>query len=178
MIQILKRTILYLNNKLKMYFWLREMRHFGCRIMKPEAIMSVENIQLGKNIYIGPQAYIMASGGLEIKDNVIIGPKVMIWTENHNYKSEEFIPYGPKNISKRVTINQNVWIGLGVMICPGSEIGEGAIVSMGSVVHGSVPSCSIVAGNPAVVIGKRNEEIYYKLKQAKKFYNVWGGMKI
>lgn len=138
--------------------------------MKPECIMGINKIVLGNNNYIGAGAYIMALGCVEIKDNVRIGPKVTIWTENHNYKSDKFIPYDADNIYKKVTINDNVWIGLGVMLCPGAEIGEGAIVSMGSVVHGRVLPCTIVAGNPAKKIGSRNEELYYKLKSENKIF--------
>lgn len=85
--------------------------------------MGYENIYIGKNVYIGPGAFIMAKGGLRIGDNVIIGPKLTVWTENHNFKSEKMIPYDKDNILKPVIIESNVWIGLGVNLCPGAKIG-------------------------------------------------------
>lgn len=52
---------------------------------------------------------------------------------------------------KPVIIGDNVWIGAGCYVLPGSHIGEGSIVSASSVVKGVVPEKSIVLGNPASV---------------------------
>lgn len=54
--------------------------------------------------------------------------------------------------SKPIIIEDNVWIGINSIICPGVVIGFGSIVSANSVVNQDVPPMSIVAGNPAVVI--------------------------
>jgi acetyltransferase-like isoleucine patch superfamily enzyme len=48
-----------------------------------------------------------------------------------------------------VTIEKNVWIGIGAIILPGVTVGEGSIVSAGSVVTREVPPHYLVAGNPA-----------------------------
>ena len=50
---------------------------------------------------------------------------------------------------KPVTISDNVWIGQRGIICPGVTVGEGAVVSAGSVVMTDVAPYTIVAGNPA-----------------------------
>jgi acetyltransferase-like isoleucine patch superfamily enzyme len=52
-----------------------------------------------------------------------------------------------------IVVHDNVWIGSGVLVMPGAEIGEGAIVSAQSVVSGTVAPYTIVAGNPARRIG-------------------------
>jgi acetyltransferase-like isoleucine patch superfamily enzyme len=57
-------------------------------------------------------------------------------------------PAGPEAV-KPVTISDNVWIGQRGIICPGVTIGEGAVVSAGSVVMADVPPHTIVAGSPA-----------------------------
>ena len=49
-------------------------------------------------------------------------------------------------------IGDNVWIGANVLILKGVTIGEGSIVAAGSVVTKSVPSYSLVGGNPARII--------------------------
>jgi acetyltransferase-like isoleucine patch superfamily enzyme len=55
-----------------------------------------------------------------------------------------------------LTIGSDVWIGLGVTICPGCRsIGDGAIVGAGSVVTRDIPSYTIVGGNPARLIRRR-----------------------
>ncbi|WP_300616387.1 acyltransferase [Dokdonella sp.] len=54
---------------------------------------------------------------------------------------------------KPVVVHDNVWIGAGAQILPGTEIGEGSIVAAGSVVSGTVAPNTVVAGNPARRIG-------------------------
>jgi len=51
-----------------------------------------------------------------------------------------------------VEIEDNVWIGAGVMILPGVKIGSGSVVGAGSIVVKSMPSMSLIAGNPARVV--------------------------
>lgn len=60
--------------------------------------------------------------------------------------------------SQPITIKNNVWIGFNVIILKGVTIGEGAIISAGSVVRSDVEPWTIVAGNPAVVIKRLKNE--------------------
>lgn len=53
---------------------------------------------------------------------------------------------------REIIIEDDVWIGCNVLIFPGVKIGKGAIISANSVVKNDVPPCSIVCGNPAVLI--------------------------
>lgn len=157
-------------NKFNFIKWKRTLKLKGTNLVGPMNIMGYQNIHFGSNIYIGPESYIMAKGGLIIGDNVRIGPRLTIWTENHNFKSEKMIPYDGENILKQVIIGANVWIGLNVILCPGVEIGEGSIIGMGAVVRGKIPPCSIVMGNPGEIVGKRDEDIYYKLLYENKIF--------
>lgn len=54
---------------------------------------------------------------------------------------------------KPIIVHDNVWIGSGVLVLPGSEIGEGSIVAARAVVSGTVPPYTVVAGNPARRVG-------------------------
>jgi acetyltransferase-like isoleucine patch superfamily enzyme len=56
---------------------------------------------------------------------------------------------GPADKVRPITIGDNVWIGMSSIILPGTTIGEGSVVSAGSVVRGEVPPYTLVAGNPA-----------------------------
>ena len=129
-----------------------------------------ENIEWDDNIYIGPQAYIWAIGGLKIAQNVIIGPRVTIHTSNHRFKEATMLPYDGDTYLQKVSIEKNVWIGDNVMIVPGVTIGEGSVVAMGSVVTKDVEKFTIVGGNPAVVIGQRDEEAYRELDAKEMHY--------
>ncbi len=88
----------------------------------------------------------------------------MILTFNHAYRNAESIPYDNRVFLQPVIIRDFAWIGFNVSIMPGIEIGEGAIVAMGSVVTKSVPPLAIVMGNPATVIGRRSEQHFEKCK--------------
>lgn len=129
-----------------------------------------ENIIWHDNIYIGPQAYIWAVGGLEIGENVILGPRVTIHTSNHRYEDATMLPYDGYSYAKKVTIEKNVWIGDSTMIAPGVTVGEGSIIAMGSVVTKDVPKFSVVGGNPAKVIKQRDVEKYNELDSNKMYY--------
>lgn len=91
-----------------------------------------------------------------------------VHTSNHDYNGET-IPFGEGNIIKDVEIGDFVWIGSDVMLLPGTKIGEGSIVQGGSVVHGVIPPCSILGGNPAKVFATRDVEKFNQLKAEGKF---------
>ncbi len=105
-------------------------------------------ITLGRNVFINHLCSFLDLGGIIIEDEVMIGPRVSITSENH-----------PSNISTRKTlipakviIKHNAWIGAGATILPGVTIGENAVVAAGAVVTRDVPANAIVGGVPAKVI--------------------------
>lgn len=129
----------------------------------------LDNLIIGEYCFINEGAYWSAKGCIEIGNNVIFGPKTTIWTYNHNYNGS-YIPYGDADILGKVIIESNVWVGMKAIILPGVTIGEGAIIGAGSVVTKDVPKLCIVGGNPAKVIGER-EESYYEIRvKEKKLY--------
>ena len=136
------------------------------------SIQVAKNISIGNNVRIGAKSTLSGQGGIIIGDNVSIGEQLLIWSANHNYYNPKALPYDAKNIKKIVVIEDNVWIGARVSIIPGVKIGEGAVVGLGSVVTKDVPSCAVVAGNPASIIKYRNKEVYKNLKVQQKFKNV------
>lgn len=91
-------------------------------------------------------------------DDVSIGPEASILTLGHNPRSSVFSDKGGD-----VIIGDRVWIGYRALILPGVTIGEGAVVGAGSVVTKGVAPYTIVAGNPAKVIGHRPKELNYQL---------------
>jgi len=132
-------------------------------------IVSPQYCQIGKGTVINAGSVIHCAGGVSIGDYVHIGHGLCVYSTNHNYKSEIFIPYDETDIVKPVEIGDCVWIGANVSIVPGVKIGEGAIVGMGAVVTRDVPKGAIVGGNPAQIIGYRDMDIYQRLKDESKF---------
>lgn len=106
------------------------------------------HIQLGKNVFINHGCSFLDMGGITIEDDVLIGPKVNLITENHPID-----PRKRKNLDlKSILIKKNVWIGANATILPGVTIGENSIVAAGAVVNKDVPSNVIVGGVPAKTI--------------------------
>lgn len=131
----------------------------NCNIERGSFVYS-ENISMGSNIHVGPNSLWNALGGIVLNNNIIIGPKSTIWSFNHNYRSNNLLPYDEVEILKKVVIESNVWIGANVIINSGITIGEGSVIAMGSVVTKDVKACTIVGGNPAKLIGERDLETY------------------
>jgi acetyltransferase-like isoleucine patch superfamily enzyme len=105
-------------------------------------------IELGKNVFINHGCTFMDRGGIIIEDNVLIGPKVNIITENH---AEE--PELRQNVyGKEIIIKKGAWIGAAATILPGVTIGENSIIGAGAVVTKDIPPNKKVAGIPAKII--------------------------
>lgn len=114
-----------------------------------------EGLSVGNNSSIGPFAYIGCSGFIEIGNNVIMGPRVGLYAENHIY-SDLDIPIKEQGVVKEfIKIEDDCWIASNVNILAGVTIGRGSIIASGSIVTKSVPAYSIVAGVPAKVIKSR-----------------------
>lgn len=105
-------------------------------------------ITLGKNVFINHACSFLDIGGIIIEDDVLVGPKVNLITENH--------PLDPSDrqalLLKPIVIKRNAWIGAAATILPGVTIGENAVVAAGAVVSKDVPANTIVGGVPAKVL--------------------------
>jgi acetyltransferase-like isoleucine patch superfamily enzyme len=81
------------------------------------------------------------------------------WTQSFDYEKES---------TTYCKLGNDVWIGVGTIVLPNVTIGDGAIVSAGSVVKEDVPAYSVVGGNPAQVISFRfKQELIQELVEMK-----------
>ncbi|WP_216597615.1 acyltransferase [Persicobacter sp. CCB-QB2] len=107
--------------------------------------------KIGDKVKICSSSEIDYTGGLIIGNNVVISRNTKIFTHSHGYNPNS------RPIKKSLAIGQNVWIGASVIVCENVEfIGEGSIIAAGSVVTKSVPKNTIVGGNPARFIGRKD----------------------
>lgn len=106
------------------------------------------HIKFGKNVFVNHACTFLDLGGITVEDDVQIGPKVNLITENHPVD-----PSKRKHLDlKSITIKRNAWIGAAATILPGVTIGENSIVAAGAVVNKDVPANTIVGGIPAKII--------------------------
>lgn len=129
-----------------------------------------ENLQIDQTSHFKSNTFIDASGGVRIGRYFHTGRTLTIWTSNHKYNNENFIPYDDESILKPVIIEDFVWLGSNVTILPGVTIGEGAIIGAGSVVSKDIPKYAVAVGNPCSVVKYRDIDKFKTLKYDKKFF--------
>ena len=116
-----------------------------------------KGIVIGDRTGISARAYFAGQGGIIIGSEVIMGPNVQIFSENHAY-ADINTPIKDQGVFKQpVVVGNNCWIGAGSTILAGVTIGDGCVVAAGSVVSKSFPANSVIAGIPAKLIKTRGE---------------------
>ncbi len=108
------------------------------------------NIEVGDNFYANFGCVILDVNRVTIGDNVLLAPNVQIYTAGHPVDPEKRLT--GKEYGKPVFIGNNVWIGGGVIICPGVKIGDNVTIGAGSVITRDIPNNTIAVGNPCKVI--------------------------
>ena len=129
------------------------LRGFGAKIGKGVCIGSNVYIffpwrlAVGDHVWIGDDVGILNLAQVTIESNVCVARRSFLCTGSHDFRREDFkLKVAP------ILIGTGSWIAIGCLIMPGGTIGEGAVVSAGSVVLKEVPANCLVRGNPAVVV--------------------------
>ncbi|MEM1292935.1 MAG: sugar O-acetyltransferase [Cyanobacteria bacterium P01_H01_bin.162] len=107
------------------------------------------HIKLGKNVYINVNCTILDCNWVTIGDDVLMGPNVQIYTAYHPTNPQ--VRLTGVEMAAPITIGRNVWLGGGVIVCPGVTIGDNTTIGAGSVVTKSIPSSVVAVGNPCRV---------------------------
>jgi len=107
------------------------------------------NIRVGRNVFINQACMLNDIGGIEIGDDVMIGPRVSLLTTGH--------PLDPGRrrrqiVAAPIAIERNVWLGAGATVLQGVTVGTDAVVAAGAIVTRDVPPRTLVAGVPARVL--------------------------
>lgn len=110
---------------------------------------------VGDDVDFAKDVLVTTSGGVTIGDRVLIGYGAKILSSNHRVPAATEPIFDSGHVHKPVVIGSDAWIGASVVVLPGVEIGEGAVIAAGSVVTKSIPRYAIAAGIPAKVISCR-----------------------
>ena len=119
------------------------------RVLPPFNTDGGRNLRFGRNVFVNHGCTAMDLGGIDIGDDVMIGPNVHLISSGH--------PADPETRRSQITsapirIGRGVWIAAGAMVLEGVTVGEDAVVAAGAVVTKDVPPRTLVAGVPAKVI--------------------------
>lgn len=129
-----------------------------CLIYPGTYLMHTYGLSVGRSFSINSGALIDARGGIQIGNDVMVGPHAVITSSNHDFEQTD-IPMSKKNhIMAPVFIEDDVWIGAHAVITGGIRIGKGAIIAAGAVVTKNVNDYEIVGGVPAKTIRKRGDK--------------------
>jgi maltose O-acetyltransferase len=113
------------------------------------------NITLGENVYFNFNCVILDIAPVTIGSNVLFAPGVQIYAATHPLNAAQRrtgLEFG-----KPVSIGDDVWVGGGVIICPGVSIGDRTVIGAGSVVTKNIPEGVLAVGNPCRVIREIEE---------------------
>jgi acetyltransferase-like isoleucine patch superfamily enzyme len=142
--------------------------------MRTGSIHLGDNVGLGRDVHLQTESGILSVGAntglndhsrlygtVSIGRNCLIAPNFYASSGHHQFRSQE--PYllisdqedkaSPQEAA--VSIGDDCWIGINVVVLHGVSIGRGAVIGANTVVRKDVAPYSIVAGNPGKVIGKR-----------------------
>ena len=108
------------------------------------------HIFIADNVYLNFNCVMLDCAPIRLGRNVKVGPSVQFYAAHHPIDAEHRIA-GPEMASP-ITIDENVWIGGGTIICPGVRIGPNAVIGAGSVVAKDIPADVVAVGNPCRVI--------------------------
>ena len=118
---------------------------FGTRLTK-------KNAEIGEHVFIGADCDL---GWVIIEDDVLIGSGVQVLSGRHQHRFDD--PALPIRLQggrfSPIRVGQDTWIGSGAIVM--ADVGRHAVVAAGAVVVSPVEDGTIVAGNPAVPVGRR-----------------------
>jgi acetyltransferase-like isoleucine patch superfamily enzyme len=126
-------------------------------------------IHIGRDSLIGEYNVLRGQGGITIGDRVYTSPMVQMLAVNHVF-DDVARPMVEQGITaKGIHIEDDVWLGSGVIVTDGVRVGRGSVVAAGAVVSRAIPPHSVAAGVPARVVREigvdprptRDEQVFY-----------------
>ncbi|KES07125.1 maltose acetyltransferase [Streptomyces toyocaensis] len=105
------------------------------------------NISIGDRTFVNYHLTALDVARITIGEDCQIGPNVQLLTPTHPVEPE---PRRAKlEAALPITIGDNVWLGGGVVVCPGVTIGDNSVIGAGAVVTKDIPADVVAVGNPA-----------------------------
>lgn len=112
-------------------------------------------VSLGERVYVNAGCTFLDAAAIVLGDDVQLGPGVQLLTSDHPRDAAERA--AGLESARPIAIGARAWLGGGVIVLPGVEVGRDAIIGAGSVVTRSIPQGVTAAGNPCRVIAPEGE---------------------
>lgn len=127
----------------------------GFQLGRDVTLLNTYALEVGDNVYVAKGAWLNAMGGLQLSDEVVIGPYVVISTLQHVFKDGS-VRFGG-SIARSVRIGKGSWLAAHASVKCGVSVGEGALVAANSCVVKDVEPRTVVGGVPASTIGPNRD---------------------
>ncbi|WP_087508318.1 sugar O-acetyltransferase [Cellulomonas iranensis] len=122
----------------------------GAYVKPPLAVDYGENVHIGARTFVNSNLTALDVARITIGEDCQIGPNVQLLTPTHPVDPQ---PRRDKlEAALPIVLGDNVWLGGGVIVCPGVTIGDNTVVGAGSVVVRDLPANVVAVGNPARVV--------------------------
>lgn len=122
----------------------------GAYVKPPLYVDYGEHLHIGARTFVNYNLTALDVATITIGEDCQLGPNVQLLTPTHPVEP------GPRRdkleAAKPITIGNNVWLGGGVIVCPGVTIGDDSVIGAGSVVTRDIPAGVLAVGNPARVL--------------------------
>ncbi|MBW2661175.1 MAG: acyltransferase [Deltaproteobacteria bacterium] len=116
------------------------------------------SLTIGDDTHIQPRCQFSAYlGSIHIGNSVQIAPNCAFYPYDHGFEPGDLIKKQPLKTKGGILIDDDAWIGVGVIVLDGVRIGKGAVIGAGSVVMQDIPEGSVAVGSPARVVKYRRE---------------------
>jgi acetyltransferase-like isoleucine patch superfamily enzyme len=116
------------------------------------------SLTIGEGTHVQPRCQFSAyRGSIRIGNIVQIAPNCAFYPYNHSFAADRPIGEQPLYTEGDIVIEDDAWLGVGVIVLDGVRIGKGAVIGAGSVVTHDIPAGAIAFGVPAKVVKMRGQ---------------------
>ena len=122
----------------------------GARIWAPFWCDYGRNVRVGRNFFGNRGLQLLDAAPITFGDDVFVGPNCVFATAGHPLESD--LRRQGLEYARPISVGDDVWFGMGALVCPGVTIGSRSVVAAGAVVTRDVEDGCLVAGVPARVV--------------------------
>ncbi|MDB4902482.1 MAG: putative acetyltransferase protein [Mucilaginibacter sp.] len=125
--------------------------------VKIKFVGGLGNIEIGDRSFINSGCVLYSGNGIKIGKDVLIAANCVFAAVNHEFscKSQTIISQRFKPSKGGITIEDDVWIGAGVIILDGAIVKKGSVIGAGCIVNTKTEEFGVYVGNPPVLKGYR-----------------------